>query len=63
MTPAERRSPRILNGSRRRRVARGSGTTVQEVNALLGQYRQMQKLMKQLGRQKGLGKGLFGMLG
>jgi signal recognition particle subunit SRP54 len=63
MTPEERHNPRVLNGSRKRRIARGSGTTVQEVNALLGQYRQMQKLMKQLGRQKGLGKGLFGMLG
>jgi len=48
MTPEERRNPRIIGGSRKRRIARGSGTTVQEVNQLLGQFRQMQKLMKQL---------------
>jgi signal recognition particle subunit SRP54 len=40
--------PRMLNGSRKRRVARGSGTTVQEVNDLLNQFRQMQRLMKQM---------------
>jgi signal recognition particle subunit SRP54 len=61
MTPRERRDPRILNGSRKRRVARGSGTTVQEVNALLSQYRQMQRLVKQLGRRGS--RGLMGMLG
>jgi signal recognition particle subunit SRP54 len=48
MTRDERYDPRILNGSRKRRVARGSGTTVQEVNELLGEFRQMQRLMKQL---------------
>ena len=48
MTPEERRNPRIIGGSRKRRIAKGSGTTVQEVNQLLGQFRQMQKLMKQL---------------
>ncbi len=48
MTPEERQNPRIIGGSRKRRIARGSGTTVQEVNQLLGQFRQMQKLMKQL---------------
>ena len=48
MTRDERYEPRILNGSRKRRVARGSGTTVQEVNDLLGDFRQMQRLMKQL---------------
>ena len=63
MTPQERRTPRILNASRKRRVAHGSGTTVQEVNALLSQYRQMQRLMKRLGRQGGQGKGLLGILG
>ena len=50
MTPDERRRPDTINGSRRRRIAQGSGTTVQEVNALLGQFKQMQKLMKQIGR-------------
>jgi signal recognition particle subunit SRP54 len=49
MTREERLDPRILNGSRKRRVARGSGTSVQEVNELLGEFRQMQRLMKQLG--------------
>lgn len=56
MTVEERRNPRIINASRRRRIARGSGTTVQDVNMLLGQFRQMQRMMKQLtsGRQRGL---------
>ena len=49
MTREERFEPRILNGSRKRRVARGSGTSVPEVNELLGEFRQMQRLMKQLG--------------
>jgi signal recognition particle subunit SRP54 len=48
MTHQERLDPRVLNGSRKRRVARGSGTTVQEVNDLLNQFRQMQRLMKQM---------------
>ena len=47
MTTVERRNPKVLNGSRKRRVARGSGTTVQEVNQLLSQFRQMQNMMKQ----------------
>jgi len=50
MTPKERRNPRILNASRKRRVAAGSGTTVQDVNMLLKQFRQMQSLMQQLGK-------------
>ena len=50
MTPAERRHPEIINGSRRRRIASGSGTSVQEVNQLLSQFKQMRKLMKQMGR-------------
>jgi signal recognition particle subunit SRP54 len=48
MTPVERRNPKILNGSRRRRIARGSGTSVQEVNQLLKQFQQMNRMMKQL---------------
>jgi len=48
MTPAERRSPDTIDGSRRRRIARGSGTTVQDVNQLLNQFRQVQKLMREL---------------
>jgi signal recognition particle subunit SRP54 len=47
MTPGERRHPEIINGSRRLRVARGSGTSVQDVNRLLKQYAQLKKMMKQ----------------
>jgi signal recognition particle subunit SRP54 len=50
MTPEERHNPSLIDGSRRRRIARGSGTTPQDVNQLLNQHRQMQKLMKQLGK-------------
>ncbi|MDH3456878.1 MAG: signal recognition particle protein, partial [Gemmatimonadota bacterium] len=50
MTPAERRRPRMLNGSRRARVAKGSGRSVQEVNQLLKQFEQMQKMMKRAGQ-------------
>jgi signal recognition particle subunit SRP54 len=49
MTPVERRNPKLLNASRKRRIAQGSGTSVQEINQLLGQFRQMQKMMKELG--------------
>jgi signal recognition particle subunit SRP54 len=63
MTPEERRKPRILNASRRRRIARGSGTSVQEVNALLKQFRQMQRMMKQLGKGKQGMRGLTRMFG
>jgi signal recognition particle subunit SRP54 len=54
MTPQERRRPDIINGSRRLRIAKGSGRTVQEVNRLLTQFKQMQKMMKSM---KGMGKG------
>jgi signal recognition particle subunit SRP54 len=63
MTPEERRKPRILNASRKRRIARGSGTSVQEVNALLKQFRQMQRMMKQLGKGKQGMRGLMRMFG
>lgn len=62
MTPEERQRPKILKASRKRRIAAGSGTSVQEVNALLKQFQEMQKMMKQLRRGKGLG-GLSGLLG
>jgi signal recognition particle subunit SRP54 len=52
MTPYERRNPAHIDGSRRRRIARGSGTSPHEVNQLLNQFRQMQGMMKQLGRGK-----------
>jgi signal recognition particle subunit SRP54 len=48
MTTRERRNEKLLNGSRKKRIAKGSGTTVQEVNQLLTKFRQMQKMMKQL---------------
>lgn len=60
MTPEERRSPDIIGGSRRRRIARGSGTSLQDVNQLLGQFRQMQKMMKMVSSGKGP-KNLLGM--
>lgn len=50
MTPSEREDPRIVGGSRKRRIARGSGTTVQEVNQLLSQFRQVQKMMRQMSK-------------
>jgi signal recognition particle subunit SRP54 len=52
MTPHERRSPEVIDGSRRRRIAQGSGTSVQHVNQLLTARKQMQKMMKQLGKGK-----------
>jgi signal recognition particle subunit SRP54 len=52
MTRDERRHPEIIDGSRRRRIARGSGTTPQDVNQLLNQFRQVQKMMKQLDPSK-----------
>lgn len=60
MTKEERRNPSIINGSRRRRIAMGSGTTVQDVNKLLKQFEQMKKLMKQLSEmEKSHKKGRF----
>jgi signal recognition particle subunit SRP54 len=50
MTPRERRSPELIDGSRRKRIAAGSGTTVQQVNRLLQARKQMEKMMKQLGK-------------
>jgi len=52
MTPKERRMPHLIDGSRRVRIAKGSGTTVQQVNQLLNARKQMQKMMKQLGKGK-----------
>ena len=57
MTPAERRKPEIMNGSRRARVAKGSGRPVSEVNRLLKQFKEMRKMMKQMGK---LAPGLAG---
>ena len=57
MTPEERRKQHIINGSRRKRIAKGSGTSVEEVNRLLKQFVQMQKMMKTLGGIAGMGGG------
>ncbi len=61
MTPEERRNPRIINSSRKRRIANGSGVTVSEVNQLLNQFRQMQRMMKQMS--SGRLPGALGRLG
>src|SRR5699024_11252035 len=53
MTPAERSNPKILNGSRRSRIARGSGTTVTAVNQLLQRFESAQTMMKQMNRGGG----------
>jgi len=65
MTKKERRNPELLKGSRRARVARGSGLTPADVNKLLKQYQQMEKMMSKLGRggMKGMMRGLSGMMG
>src|SRR5438128_3531591 len=57
MTPDERRKQQIINGSRRKRIARGSGTSVEEVNRLLKQFVQMQKMLKTLGGMAGMSGG------
>jgi signal recognition particle subunit SRP54 len=64
MTPKERNNHQLINGSRRKRIARGSGTSVEELNRLLKQFVQMKKMLKQLGGMAGLGKkrGGLGMM-
>ncbi len=62
MTPAERRNPSILNASRRKRIAAGSGTTVQDVNQLIRQFEQAQQMMKQMMGAKGRLKGRLGRM-
>ncbi|HKI58676.1 MAG TPA: signal recognition particle protein [Trueperaceae bacterium] len=52
MTEEERRKPRLLNASRRKRIARGSGTTVQDVNRLMRNYEEMRKMMKRMGKRR-----------
>ncbi|ALA54809.1 signal recognition particle protein [Shouchella clausii] len=66
MTPLEKRDPSVINGSRRKRIAKGSGTTIQDVNRLLKQFEDMKKMMKQMtamqgGKGKKRGKGLGGL--
>jgi signal recognition particle subunit SRP54 len=65
MTAKERADPDLINGSRRMRIAKGSGRTVQEVNQLLNQFKQMSKFMKSAGKPGGMrlpmGKGFPGI--
>jgi signal recognition particle subunit SRP54 len=65
MTPGERRNPDVIKGSRKRRIAVGSGTQIQDVNRLLKQFTQMQKMMKKMSAKGGVSKmmrGLGGMM-
>jgi signal recognition particle subunit SRP54 len=59
MTREERRHPEVINGSRKRRIARGSGAQVQDINELLGQFKQIKRMMKQFGDAGGKRKGKF----
>jgi len=60
MTKAERKTPKLLNASRKKRVAAGSGTTVQEINRLVKMHRQMADMMKTMGKKRGMLGSLFG---
>ncbi|MBU2862327.1 signal recognition particle protein [Reinekea marina] len=66
MTPYERRMPDKINGSRKKRIAKGSGTQIQDINRLLKQHKQMAKMMKKVGKKGGMQKmmrGMGGMMG
>jgi signal recognition particle subunit SRP54 len=65
MTPAERRLPKAINGSRKKRIANGSGLQIQDVNRLLKQHTQMQKTMKKMGKggMQQMMQGMAGKLG
>ncbi|MFN6082665.1 MAG: signal recognition particle protein, partial [Bacteroidota bacterium] len=58
MTPAERKTPDIINGSRRKRIASGSGTDIQKVNQLLKQFEDMRKMMKTMSKFQGSGRAM-----
>jgi signal recognition particle subunit SRP54 len=60
MTKAERSDPSVIDGSRRRRIANGAGVTTQDINQLLNQFKQMQKMMRSMGGAGGMGKGRLG---
>jgi len=62
MTPAERRDAKLLNGKRRKRIAAGSGRSVQEINELVRSFEQMREMMKMLGGKGGMGGGLGGQM-
>jgi len=61
MTVEERQKPQVINGSRRKRIASGSGTTVQDVNRLMKQYEQMQRMLRTLGKGGGMRRAMQGM--
>jgi signal recognition particle subunit SRP54 len=63
MTPGERHFPDVINGSRKKRIASGSGTQIQDVNRLLKQLKQMQKMMKKMGKKGGMANMMRGMGG
>jgi signal recognition particle subunit SRP54 len=66
MTPKERRIPKLIVGSRKKRIAMGSGTQIQDVNRLLKQFTQMEKMMKKFSKPGGMQKmmrGIGGMAG
>ena len=60
MTPHERRNPQIINGKRRKRIAEGSGTSIQQVNRLIKQFAEMKKMMKKMqgGKMPNIGQML-----
>jgi signal recognition particle subunit SRP54 len=60
MTRAERKNPKLLNASRKKRVAAGSGTSVQDINRLVKMHRQMADMMKAMGKKRGMLGQLFG---
>ncbi|MCC5939998.1 MAG: signal recognition particle protein [Balneolaceae bacterium] len=61
MTPEERADPGLLNGSRRKRIAKGSGTTVREINELMKQFEQMKKMMKTMSKMGKMGRAMEGL--
>ena len=61
MTPEERKNPELLNGSRRRRIAKGSGTHVREINELIKQFEQMKKMMKTMSKMGKMGRAMEGL--
>jgi signal recognition particle subunit SRP54 len=61
MTPDERQDPTLLNGSRRRRIAKGSGTSVREINELMKQFTQMKKMMKTMSKMNKMGRAMEGL--
>ncbi|HYD14993.1 MAG TPA: signal recognition particle protein [Hyphomicrobium sp.] len=63
MTPKERRAPKVLDAKRKRRIAAGSGTKVEDINKLLKQHRQMADMMRAMGKNRGMMSRMFGMGG